>query len=115
MKILFIADARSPIALGWIDYFIKRGFDVHIISTYPCDVDRWAGATVYQLPIAFSGLLGAGVTAQNGASPRRSYLKRRLAGLRQGKLARWTLAARMWTGPIALQRQVRRARELVWQ
>jgi glycosyltransferase involved in cell wall biosynthesis len=36
MKLCFVADARSSIALDWINYFIRRGDEVHLISTYPC-------------------------------------------------------------------------------
>jgi glycosyltransferase involved in cell wall biosynthesis len=34
MKIAFIVDAQSPIASNWMSYFIKRGHEVHILSTY---------------------------------------------------------------------------------
>jgi hypothetical protein len=36
MRILFIADGRSPIALNWIEYFVQEGHEVHLASTYPC-------------------------------------------------------------------------------
>lgn len=37
MRILFIADGRSPIALNWIEYFVKQGDEVHLASTFPCE------------------------------------------------------------------------------
>jgi glycosyltransferase involved in cell wall biosynthesis len=36
MKILFVADGRSPIFLNWVDYFIRSGAEVHLASTFPC-------------------------------------------------------------------------------
>ena len=36
-RIAFVADGRSPIALNWINYFIEHDYDVHLISTQPCD------------------------------------------------------------------------------
>ena len=35
MKLLFVADGRSPTAAGWIGYFIEAGHSVHLVSTYP--------------------------------------------------------------------------------
>lgn len=39
MKLLFVADGRSPIATNWISYFCDSGHEVHLISTYPCQSD----------------------------------------------------------------------------
>ena len=36
MRLLFIADGRSPIANNWINYFVERGDEVHLISTFDC-------------------------------------------------------------------------------
>lgn len=33
MRICFIADYSSPTAVNWIEYFIRRGDEVHVIST----------------------------------------------------------------------------------
>ncbi len=37
MKILYVADGRSQIALNWINYFIHRSQEVHLASTFPCN------------------------------------------------------------------------------
>ena len=39
MKLLFVADGRSPIATNWISHFCDSGHEVHLISTYPCHTD----------------------------------------------------------------------------
>ena len=36
MKIVFLADGRSPIASNWIRYFCEQGDEVHLASFYPC-------------------------------------------------------------------------------
>jgi len=36
MRLLYIADGRSPTALNWIDYFIHSGHEVHLATTFPC-------------------------------------------------------------------------------
>jgi hypothetical protein len=33
MKILYVADGRSPIAQNWIRYFAERGDEVYLAST----------------------------------------------------------------------------------
>jgi glycosyltransferase involved in cell wall biosynthesis len=53
MKLLFVADGRSPIALNWIHHFVEGNHEVHLISLYPCAPDlRLASLEV--IPIAFS-------------------------------------------------------------
>jgi hypothetical protein len=49
MKILFIADARSPIFKNWVEHFIRRDYDVHVISTFPCAPDVVPGVRVKQV------------------------------------------------------------------
>ena len=39
MRLLFIADGRSPIANNWINYFVNRGDEVHLVSTFDCNPD----------------------------------------------------------------------------
>lgn len=53
MRILFVADGRSPIALNWIGYFVDQGHDVHLASLYACQPElKLASVTV--LPVAFT-------------------------------------------------------------
>jgi len=57
MKLLYIADGRSPIALNWISYFIRTGYEVHLASTFPCpQIDGLASLIL--IPVAMSGLYG---------------------------------------------------------
>ena len=66
MRLLFVADGRSPIALNWMSYFLDSGHRVHLVSTYPCDPDPRLRS--YDLvPVAFSRLAGEGMGG--GGSP----------------------------------------------
>lgn len=57
MRMLFVADGRSPIAQNWIEYFLQTGHEVHLASTYPCDPDiRLASFIV--IPVSFGAAAG---------------------------------------------------------
>src|SRR5438552_12169651 len=72
MKICFIADARSPITCNWIDYFIRRGHEVHVVSSYASTVNGLHAASTTELPIFSSRPRKAAST--NGA-PRNRLTK----------------------------------------
>ena len=37
MRLLFVADGRSPTALSWMRHWVESGHETHLVSTYPCD------------------------------------------------------------------------------
>jgi len=55
MRLLFVADGRSPIALNWIVHFVEAGHEVHLLSTSPCKPDLDL-SSLYVVPVAFSGV-----------------------------------------------------------
>jgi len=58
MRILFVVDGRSPIALNWMQYFIDQGHEVHLVTTFACQPA--AGAQSQEIiPVAFSSAKGA--------------------------------------------------------
>jgi glycosyltransferase involved in cell wall biosynthesis len=57
MRLLFVADGRSPIALNWIEYFVQTGHEVHLISTYPCTLS-FPLASLRIIPVAFGDVAG---------------------------------------------------------
>ena len=115
MRVVFIADARSPIATGWMSFFVRQGHDVHVISSYPCSAEALPGATVYQLPIAFSRLADLGRPAAGAGGNHQSATSRAIATLRSGRLANLSTFARFWLAPLELGRHLRKARELILQ
>jgi len=76
MRILFVADGRSPIALNWIDYFIQQGDEVHLASTYQCKPELDL-ASLHILPTAFSRIGGTSSIGRHGK--RGSLIKRFLS------------------------------------
>jgi len=63
MRILFVADGRSPITQQWLHYFIEQGHQVHLASTFACEPQ--AGLASWQhTPVAYSDAAG-------GHQPRR--------------------------------------------
>jgi hypothetical protein len=65
MKIMFVADGRSPIALNWIDHFIQSDHEVHLASSFPCQpVPGLASLKV--IPLAMSGIYGRSLERNTG-------------------------------------------------
>ncbi len=58
MRLLFVADGRSPTALSWMRTWIETGHEIHLVSTYSCD--RPPGlASFHILPAAMSRMAGS--------------------------------------------------------
>lgn len=53
MRLLFVTDARSPISRNWIRYFVERGDEVFIASTFDCELDFPVKRLEFT-PVAFS-------------------------------------------------------------
>ncbi len=86
MRILYVADGRSPIALPWLEHFASAGHEVHLVSTRPCNPPVPLGS-LRILPVLPSGGLSAGAAV----------------GRSQSTLALVT-TARHWLGPLAVRR-----------
>jgi glycosyltransferase involved in cell wall biosynthesis len=101
MKILFVADGRSPIVLNWMRYFVERGDQVHLVSTFHCQPGL-ALAGLEFVPVAFSAAKsGNGPTAAS----RSGVWSARALGLRT--------AIRQWLGPLTIYRAAQRLREII--
>ena len=55
MKLLFVADGRSPIAQNWIRYFAEHGDEVYLASTFACELD-FPIMRLELTPVAFSAV-----------------------------------------------------------
>ncbi|NCT19859.1 MAG: hypothetical protein CO094_04705 [Anaerolineae bacterium CG_4_9_14_3_um_filter_57_17] len=90
MRILFVADGRSPITLNWLRHFTEGGHQVFLASTFDCAPPpglagfRW-------IPVAFSGAKKAPAAA---GSLRRGIWGASALNLRT--------ALRQWLGPLTL-------------
>jgi hypothetical protein len=100
MRLLFVADGRSPIALNWLRYWVERGDEVYLVSTFPCQPDV-ALAGVYFVPVAFSSLKTAATKPTRGVS----FWGAAALNLR--------LRIRHWAGPLTLPGAARRLKRIL--
>lgn len=100
MRILFVGDGRSPTALNWIRYFIQKGDEVHLVSTYPCPAEPGL-ASLEVISAAFSQAVGEVTSRAQGSLMRRMVP----VGART--------AVRQWLGPLTLPRTAGRLRERI--
>jgi glycosyltransferase involved in cell wall biosynthesis len=95
MRLLFYADGRSPIAANWLRYWIQRGDEIHLVSSFPCNPpDGLASFAV--VPVAFSG-------AKKGESQSRQ----RKGFLWGASMLRLRLLLRQWLGPFTLPKSAK--------
>ena len=99
MKLLLIADGRSPITRNWIRMLQPLGYDLLLVSTFACDPLPGV-SKVFHLPVAFSQFAGS----QAGGGSRKPSLVSRFRGS----------AARMRSllGPLTVGRQARKLNQL---
>ena len=103
MRLLFVADGRSPTTLNWLRYWIEKGHETHLISTYPCNPP--SGLTSFHiLPVAFGGMAGEKTRAA-ADSQRKHGPVSRLRGLLR--------PLRYFLGPLSLPLYRKRFRALV--
>ncbi len=94
MRLLFVADGRSPTARNWIQYWIQRGDEVHLASTFPCD--SMPGLSALEVaPVAFSRF-----SAPAASGPRR----------RDSRFLNLRNKIRHWLGPLTIPRAAERLR-----
>lgn len=113
MRVLFLADVRSPTAKNWISYFVDKGHDVSVIATYPCVQNSINGATLFQVPIAFSRLSRSGRDSYAGGATRRSLIDSSLDKARSGSIYSLMIRAWAWLSPIEIHRHVGTIRRLI--
>lgn len=99
MRILFVADGRSPIAQGWIEYFIETGHEVHLATTFPGGTTLKVASSTF-VPLAFSG-----AKRSSGAQEKRGVWKASAVGLRT--------SLRHWLGPLTIPAAARQIADLV--
>jgi len=101
MRVLFVADGRSPIALNWIRYFVERGDEVHLASTFACQPEL-AVSSLDVVPVAFSGLKTV-PTADRAPAP----------AIWGASTLHLRTVLRQWLGPLTVPGAARRLSEIV--
>jgi glycosyltransferase involved in cell wall biosynthesis len=100
MRILFVADGRSPTALSWMEHFVKRGHEVHLASTFNCR-PALPFASLHFVPVAYSA-------AATSNSAQRQGLRKSLPTALRTQL-------RNWIGPFTLPSAGRKMRAVIEQ
>jgi len=96
MRILFVADGRSPITQNWIRHFVERGDEIYLASTFHCSVDfPLKGLEI--TPVAFSG------TKKSSTAPRTA----------SSSTISWRAAIRHYLGPLTISRASKRLRGFI--
>lgn len=103
MRILFVADGRSPIALNWMSYFVDSIHEVHLATTFPCEPDL-RFTSVHSVPVAFSELKPQH-SEKAGRKRIRSDGNKVKAGLRTN--------LRHWIGPLTIPGTAKQLRGLI--
>jgi glycosyl transferase family 1/glycosyl transferase family 4 len=94
MRVLFVADGRSPIALNWMRYFVQQGDEVYLASTFDCSPDLPLKGYRFT-PVAFS-------SARRGRPSKPGALS---------TTSRTRAEIRHWLGPLTISRAARALRE----
>jgi glycosyltransferase involved in cell wall biosynthesis len=113
MRIVFIADGRSPISRSWISYFIEHGHEVHVIATYPCLPSLLTGASVIQVPMAFSKFARTGPDGHINYSPARTLPSVLIKFLRNRSAMNHLITAWTWLSPLEIHRHIKKIRRLI--
>jgi glycosyltransferase involved in cell wall biosynthesis len=103
MRILFVADGRSPIALNWMSYFVDSNHEIHLATTFACEPDL-KFTSIHLVPVAFSEL-----KSQQPEKPGRKRIRS------YGNLVRVGLRTnlRHWIGPFTLLGAAKQLRGLI--
>lgn len=96
MRLLFVTDARSPISRNWIRYFIERGDEIFIASTFEWDLDFPVKRMEFT-PVAFSAAKKR-TSAPSTASSRTLSLRTKI---------------RQWLGPVTIPASARKLRSFI--
>ena len=104
MKLLFIADGRSPIALNWIEHFVAAGYQVHLVSTFACTPQiELASLTI--IPVAYSGAGKAGPAGDSQSRSESALRKLLPVGVRT--------SLRRWLAPLTIPAAARKLKQQV--
>jgi glycosyltransferase involved in cell wall biosynthesis len=104
MRLLFICDGRSPIAMNWIAYFIDQGDEVHLVSTFDFNTNL-EFASVNIVPVAFSQLKNKQSNGDTGDKPKGMLWNSAQVNLRT--------AVRRIVAPLTVNSASRRLAEII--
>ena len=101
MRILFVADGRSPIAINWMRFFVEERYDVHLASTFSCSPDLRL-ASLHPVPVAFSSLVRGKIQTESNSSISINGSIRPKIRFTKTVSVRFRTAIRQWLGLLTL-------------
>ena len=104
MKLLLIADGRSPITRRWIKMLQPLGYSIYLASTYPCPPIEGV-REIIDMPLAFAGMAGSQAGGGAKKTPRRTRMIARLRAVASD--------LRHWLGPLTVERKEKDYLELL--
>lgn len=107
MKILLVADGRSPITRGWIQALQQDGWEITLVSTFPCQPMKGV-MEQFVIPVALSSMAGSQAGEKNGLTGSR------VRGI-ISKFRPLFMAGRYWIGPLSLAESQAKFLEIVRQ
>jgi glycosyltransferase involved in cell wall biosynthesis len=111
MRILFVADARSPIALNWMRFFIRDDHDVHVVSSFPCDRETLKGARLYEVPVFLADFAQA--SREGATKAHQGKATSTLTSLRSRFQSAASIAVQRFVLPVEVQYRVDRVRHII--
>jgi hypothetical protein len=104
MRLLLVADGRSPITRRWIKMLQPLGYAIYLASTYPCSSIEGV-QEIIEIPLAFAGMAGS----QAGSAARKTTRRTRMIA----RLRAVASDARHWLGPMTVDRKEKNYIELL--
>lgn len=115
MRILMVADGRSPITRRWLQGLAKQGHELYLVSSFPCDgkaLQHSVGTNLISLhviPVAFSRY-GSSVGTAEVSSASRFNIRRAV-----GRFRALFMSGRYWLGPLSVLAYAGQIRKLAEQ
>jgi hypothetical protein len=106
MRLLYVVDGRSPIALNWIKYFLDAGHEVHLATTFSCEPEL-SFASLTFTPVAFSES-----KSSDGKRGRFSWMINVFSG---ASFVNFRTSIRQKLGPFTIHRAKDRLKEVIEQ
>jgi len=104
MKLLLIADGRSPITRRWIKMLQPLGYAIYLASTYSCSPIEGV-REIIEMPLAFAGMAGS----QAGSAAKKTTRRTRMIA----HLRSVASDLRHWLGPWTVERKEKEYLELL--
>ncbi|MBA4421222.1 MAG: hypothetical protein C0391_08745 [Anaerolinea sp.] len=114
MKILFIADGRSPTARSWLKGLESFDHELHLITTYPCSEIPGVKSITF-LPVAFSQVGRDAQTSGENTDHKITNGRKSLMGRIISRFRKAFLSLRYILGPLSLWFTARVYRRMVRQ